>query len=140
MQKVSGKGVVPGKRDMRWMLLILPLAACIWVVLAAVSMPMLQIRLTGTNSVIWMVLALIASISICGFLYAGLKISAGACVVGVLTGIIYMAYVFTRNIEGRGIVGLVSGAQVAALFFLIGVNIQMLCYLMNRKSKRGERE
>ncbi len=46
-----------------------------------------------------------------------------------------MMYVFTRDIEMRGLVGLVSEHSWHS-FFIIGVNLQMLNYL--RKKREGD--
>lgn len=125
---------LPGKRDKKWLIAIVPLAIGIGAVLAGFSAVMLDMQPAAADAAIWMTMALIASIAVCGFCYAGLKIAAAACVMGVIVGIGHMAYVFAQPVDWRGIAGLVSGAQAAFLFFLAGINLEMVCHV---RKKRG---
>jgi hypothetical protein len=77
-------------------------------------------------------MAAIASIMICGFFYAGLYIAATAAVLGAVSGIAFMAYIFVQPIDHRGIVGLSSAAQMAFIFFLVGINSQMVFHWVKK--------
>ncbi len=125
---------LPGKRDKQWLVFILPTAFALFLILAAASKIMLSLEVSSADVVVWCLLSGIAAAVLCGFGYADLKLAFGWSLAGVIAGILFMMYVFTRDIEMRGLVGLVSGAQLAFIFFIIGVNLQMLNYL--RKKKR----
>lgn len=71
----------------------------------------------------------------CGAFYAGFRLMGAVCAAGIPAGLIYMAYVFSSDLEYRGIAGLVSGAQLAFIFFLCGALAQMLKYLASRRKR-----
>mgnify|MGYP004676242707 CR=1 FL=1 len=77
----------------------------------------------------------LAVAAVCGAFYAGLRIMGAVCAAGIPAGLVYMAHVFGSDAEYRGIVGLVSGAQLAFIFFLCGALAQMLHYLASRRRK-----
>lgn len=124
---------LPGKRNKQWFVLIPPTAIAIFLILAAASKTMLSIEISSADIVIWCLISGIAAVVLCGLGYADLKLAFGWSFVGVIAGILFMMYVFTRDIEMRGLVGLISGAELAFIFFIIGVNLQMLNYLRKRK-------
>lgn len=123
------------KRDRRWLICIIPVAVTAACIIAVTVHIMLGVAFNLSDSLIYLVLSLIASISICGFGYAGLFVASGACLAGLVLGIVFMAYVFTRPVEWAGIVGLVSGAELAFICFLVGVCFEMLLYLHNKRRK-----
>lgn len=123
------------KRDLRWLICIIPVAATVTCIIAVITHMMLGVAFNLTDSLIYSVLSLIASIGICGFGYAGLFVASGFCLTGLVLGILFMAYVFTRPIKWAGIVGLVSGAELAFICFLIGICFEMLLYLHNKRRK-----
>lgn len=118
--------VIPGKRDKKWVLLFFPAALIFFAMLASLSAAVLKVRLGGFDLLIMAAMALIAAAAVCGFGYAGLKIAFACTLAGVAAGIILMVYVFCQPVEWAGIVGLVSCAQAAFLFFLAGINLQMI--------------
>lgn len=123
----------PGKRDKRWLALIPVMTLTLITVLLVMSKAMLGLNVGMADIFIWGVMALIASVAVCGFFYAGLTIAGSACMIGVAAGIIFMAYVFAQPVEWKGIVGLVSGAQLAFLCFLVGINAQMVRYVVQKR-------
>jgi len=79
-------------------------------------------------------LALVASVAICGLGYAGLKFASLSSALGVFFGIVYMSHVFiSGDMELKGLVGLLSGAQLAFIFFMVGINGQMIAHLINNR-------
>lgn len=137
MKFSSVENWLPEKRDKKWFLFMPPIIAIMMAVFFGTSKLLLHISIAKTDVIIWLFLSFIASAILCGFGYAGLKSAFLFSIVGILAGIVYMSYVFTRPIEARGIVGLVSGVQLAFIFIIIGINVQMLQYL---KRKRREKE
>ncbi len=127
--------LLPGKRDKRWLMYIPLLMILIISVLSALACGILKISIHSSDLVLFAVLAFLASASICGFSYAGLYIAAVSCLTGLAAGILFMAYVFTQPVQWAGIVGLVSGAQLAFIFFLTGVCAQMLYYLSKKRRR-----
>ena len=123
------------KRDKRWIKLAAPVALMILMLLSVISQVQLGFRAGSADYIVWMTLALIGTAAICGFGYANLKVAFGFSVAGVLAGIIMMMYVFTQPVAQRGIVGLVSGAELAFIFFIAGINAQMIHYLMTKRRR-----
>ena len=121
------------KRSKRWFLYIPPLMLVTVGIMAGLTCGILGTSLHSSDLTIFLVLSFIASAAICGFGYAGLYIAAGSCLAGLAAGLLFMAYIFTRPIQWAGIVGLVSGVQLAFIFFLIGVCIQMLVHLSKKR-------
>lgn len=136
MKRFDWRGLFERKRDKRWLMLMLPLAAAIWSTFAALSCIQLQLHPNRTDVVIWMFLAAILSAALCGFGYAGLKFAFGFTALGVMAGIGFMAYVFIRPVAHKGIVGLVSGMELLAFFFLVGINVQMLSHLRKKRFEK----
>lgn len=125
------------KRDRRWLMLIAPIALVIWMLFAWISWLQLGVKTSGTDVFLWMLLAFIMSAVLGGFGYANLKIAFGFTAAGIFAGLGFMAYVFTRQVAYRGIVGLVSGVELTFIFFVIGINIQMLHHLMKGRRRYG---
>lgn len=112
---------------------------CFCLTLGGLSIAMLELQVTRLDILLWFISALIASVAVCGFFYAGLFIAGTASFIGISAGIIYMGYIFLQPIEWRGIVGYMSGAQLAFLIFLAGVNAQMIRHVWNkRKAQRAK--
>lgn len=128
---------IPGKRDKRWLIAIVPCAAVVCAALAAVSALSLQLHPGAADILLWAFLSLVAAGAVCGCGYAGFRIAALAGLAGVAAGIGTMAYIFAQPIEWRGIVGLVSCMQVAFLFFLVGVNAQMIFHFIQKKRRHS---
>ncbi|MGI6030372.1 MAG: hypothetical protein ACOX7F_02605 [Eubacteriales bacterium] len=106
--------------------------------LAGISMLMLHMRPGVADIIVWGMISMIAAAAVCGFMYAGLHLAAGASVLGIISGLAYMVYVFCQPVEWRGLVGLVSGVQVAFICFLIGINAQMILYVVKKRGgKKG---
>ncbi len=133
MKWFNWKKLFDRKRDKRWLIGMLPLAAVIWSVFAALSGILLRLRPNRTDMVIWLFLAVILSAALCGFGYAGLKLAFGFTALGIVAGIGLMAYVFTRPVAYKGIAGLVSGMELTVFFFLVGINVQMLGHLRKKR-------
>lgn len=124
---------VPGKRSKTWLFLFLPIAFIIAFLISGISIMSLKVSLGSMDILIVAAISLIGALSICGFGYAGLRIAFMSCLMGILAGIAFMTYVFNRPIQWAGIVGLVSGAQTVFLFFLVGVNLQMISAMVKRR-------
>lgn len=129
---------IPEKRNKYWLIAVIPLAVVIMFLLAGISCIMLSIRLSVMDAVLFGVISTIAAAAICGFGYAGLRIISGSCFIGTFAGVVFMAYVFLQPIEWVGVVGLVSGIQLAILFFLVGVNAQMISRIVSKRRKQNE--
>ena len=119
---------------------MIPFILSVTAILTGITHFMLMIPISRADLVVFGLLSLIAAIAVCGFAYAGLWIACACSLAGVVSGIGFMTYIFTKPIEWVGIVGLVSGVQLAFIFFLIGVCIQMLCYLSNKRGKTNGRK
>lgn len=135
MRKLQGKTWFLPKRDKRWLIVLPVTAGVIWGVIAGATRLLLGISPSGADAMLWTALSLVAAAAICGLGYAGLRAASICSTLGTTVGLAYMSYVFAQPIAYRGIVGLISGAQVVLLFFLAGVNVQMVCYLI-RKNRR----
>lgn len=135
MNKLQGRTWFLPKRDRRWLIALPVTAGGIWSVIAGAARVLLGLSISGADALVWTGLSLTAAAAICGLGYAGLRAASVCSALGTAAGLAYMAYVFAQPIAYRGIIGLVSGAQVVLLFFLAGVNVQMICYLM-RKNRR----
>lgn len=125
---------LPKKRDKQWLMLIIPITLVICSFIALLSKIELSFSICSADIVIWIMIAAIAAGVICGFGYAGLKIAFKTTVIGIIAGIIFMAYVFAQPIENKGIIGLVSGVELTVIITIIGVNLQMIQYI---RKKRG---
>lgn len=128
------------KRDTRWFLLIPVLCISMSAVILTIIKLLLGIHLSGLDVAIVLGLSTVAAIAVCGFFYAGLKIAAYSCVTGCFAGIVYMAYVFMQPIELKGVVGIVSGVQIAFICILFGINAQMISYLFKRRKMKNEQQ
>lgn len=137
MNQVRRKKGIPGKRDKRWFLYMLPIMVIMVIAFALISKIQLQLSITTADLGIWIILSFISAASICGFGYAGLKTAMTTSVAGVLAGIIFMSYVFSQQIEAKGLVGLISGAELAFIFVIVGINLQMLQYLMKKRRREA---
>lgn len=126
---------LPQKHDWRWFLMIPVMAALIMVVMGASSYFILDLRASSTDLFIFGLLALIEAGVVCGLLYSGLRIAGGISLTGVILSLIAMIYVFLQPIEYRGLVGLVTGIELAFVCLLIGINIQLLNYLIQKRKK-----
>jgi hypothetical protein len=124
--------LLPGKRDKKWLFGIPLLTVAIWAVLTGITTLILGLSMGALDIILCASMAAIASIMICGFFYAGLYIAATAAVLGAVSGIAFMAYVFMQPIDHRGIVGLSSAAQMAFIFFLVGISAQMIFHLRKK--------
>lgn len=124
---------LPEKRSKQWLMLIIPMACVICGLIALLSKVELSLSISSTDVGIWMFISVIAAVLICGFGYAGLKIAFQMTVIGVVAGIIFMAYVFAQPIETKGIVGLVSGVELTAIIAIVGVNLQMIHHIRRRR-------
>lgn len=124
-------------RDRRWLALFLPMTAILWLFIGGCSKILLDFRVSSLDAGIWLLMSFVASFAVCGFAYANLKIAFGFSAAGVIVGLAFMAYVFTRPIAAAGLVGLVSGAQVAFLFLIVGINIEMLRHISMRRRKQN---
>lgn len=125
------------KRDKRWLWLMVPVAVMIWGCMAGLCGICLHLAASVSDRVIWALLAGIMSLALCGFGYADMKIAFGFTAAGIAAGLLFMAFVFSRQIAYRGIVGLVSGMELTFIFFITGINVQMVIYLMKRRRRYG---
>ena len=130
-----GLKFLPGKFSRRWFAVFPAMALAVAAVIGALARVSLRISPGGAELFIWTVMAALASAAVCGAFYAGLRIMGAVCAAGIPAGLVYMAHVFGSDAEYRGIVGLVSGAQLAFIFFLCGALAQMLHYLASRRRK-----
>lgn len=120
------------KRDIRWFLLI-PIIFTIISLIMFISIKLfLNITPTLLDMGIIIVLSLLASAFISSFFYMDLKIAAYISIAGCISGIGYMLYIFIQPIDFNGIVGIISGVQLTFIFFLVGVNIELLRYLIKK--------
>ena len=123
---------IPEKRDKRWFLYMIPIVVIMMAVFSVTSTVQLHITITGTEIKIWLFLSLISAAILCGFAYAGLHLALIGSAAGILSGLVFMSYVFAQPIEAPGIVGLISGVQLAFIFILVGVNVQMIRYIIKK--------
>ena len=123
---------IPPKRDKRWFLYMIPIILIMMAVFTITSKVQLQFEITGVEIKIWLFLSTISAAILCGFAYAGLYLALAASAAGIVSGLVFMSYVFAQPIEAPGIVGLVSGVELAFIFMLVGVNIQMVRYIIKK--------
>lgn len=124
----------PGKRDRRWFAILL----ITWGLLFAFTLTAASYFLNFTPGKLDFGvcggLTLIEALAVCGFGYAGLRFASLCCAFGAVSGFIYMSHIFINgNMELKGLVGLMSGAQLAFIFFMVGLNGQMIAHLMNKR-------
>ena len=124
------------KRDKRWLFLCIPLAGALFMLIALVSRALLGLTPSVADGALWLFLSCAASALLCGFGYANLKLAFGFTLAGIASGLIAMVYVFAQPIAQKGIVGLVTCVELGAVFFLVGVSVQMLSHLA-RSNKGG---
>ena len=127
-----------GRRDPLWLFLIPAAAALLTIAMAVSSALLLKVAPSAADFVIFGALSFVASAAVCGLFYAGLNAAGALSAFGTAAGLVVMCCVFSRPIELRGVVGLVSGAQTAFLFFLLGINIQMIQYLIKKLRRKGK--
>ena len=132
---MSASKILPGKFSRRWFAIFAVMTPAVAAVIGVLARVYLGISPGGAELLIWTVMAALASAAVCGAFYAGLRIMGAVCAAGIPAGLIYMAYVFSSDLEYRGIAGLVSGAQLAFIFFLCGALAQMLKYLASRRKR-----
>ena len=123
---------IPEKRDMHWFLYMIPIVLVMMAVFTVTSKVQLHIAITGTEIKIWLFLSVISAAIVCGFAYAGLHLALTGSVAGIVSGLVFMSYVFAQPIEAPGIVGLVSGVELAFIIMLVGVNVQMVRYIIKK--------
>lgn len=126
---------IPAKRSRVWLFLFIPVSVIITLLIIASSILSLKLSVGAMDILIITIISLIGSLAICGFGYAGLRIAFISCVAGVIAGVLCMTYVFNQSIQWPGIAGLVSGVQTAFLFFLVGVNLQMISVMLKRRRR-----
>jgi hypothetical protein len=124
---------LPGKRDKKWLYVLPVMAGIFCSILAGVSTATLCFQITVNDILLWGGSSLAASVAVCGLFYAGLSIAGVVSFIGILAGIVHTCFVFLQPIEWRGLVGYVSGVQLAFMFFLTGINAQMILYLWNKR-------
>lgn len=135
MNLFFAKKWLPGKRDKKWFLLMPPIIVTMVALLAVISKIQLQLTISSADIVIWAVMGFLAAAFICGFGYADLKVALAFSIGGVLAGILFMIYVFAQPIEAKGIVGLVSGIELAFIIIIVGINAQMIRHLMKKRRR-----
>lgn len=124
----------PGKRDRRWFLMLPVIWVTLVVVILIVSSSLLDFFPGKLDFAVSGALGLVAAASVCGFGYAGLKFASSCCAVGIISGIFYMSHIFMNGeMELKGLIGLISGAQLAFVFFLVGINGQMISHIINKR-------
>lgn len=129
---------MPGKKDKWWITVFSWLSLCFFITIAGLSHFLLDMHVSMADAVLWIAMAIAASAAVCGFFYAGLRIAATMSLLGALSGIGCVGYVFMQPVQLRGIVGLVSGMQLAFIFFLVGINAQMIAYIISKKARKQQ--
>lgn len=127
--------MLPVKRDRKWFIMMLPaiaLALALFILIA--SSRLLDFTPGRFDFIVAVSLALVGAVAICGFGYAGLKFAFACSALGVVSGLSYMSHIFMNgDMELKGLVGLLSGAELAFIFFLVGINGQMVIHVIKKR-------
>lgn len=125
-----------GKRSPKWFFVLPPLWLVICGSITGASILFLEFHPAKIDLAIFSGLSMVAALAICGLGYAGLRLAAAITFTGVVAGLFYMSHIFIAGqMELKGVIGLISGAQLAFIFFIVGLNGQMIAYLINKNSR-----
>lgn len=124
----------PAKRDRKWLIALPAAWLLLTIFILTISSHLLNFTPGTFDLALSSAVSLVGAVAVCGFGYAGLKLASLCSALGIISGLLYMSHIFIHgNMEFKGLAGLLSGAELAFIFFMVGINGQMIAHMINKR-------